>query len=134
MKNLILILMIIWNANLLAQIKNTDYFEINQQKKNVKKGYSLRLKSIFDDSRCPQNTQCIWAGEVSVTLEIYKKNKLIEEKTITINSKNLLENKCWFENYFPKKMQSIQVFPYPNAVQDSTKIEQKKVVLLFKKN
>ena len=67
--------MIIWNANLLAQIKNTDYFEINQQKKNVKKGYSLRLKSIFDDSRCPQNTQCIWAGEVSVTLEIYKKNK-----------------------------------------------------------
>ncbi len=36
-------------------------------------GAGLRLKLLkVEDSRCPQNVQCFWAGEVGVTLEIAK--------------------------------------------------------------
>jgi len=37
------------------------------------KDAGLRLKLLeVNDSRCPQNVQCFWAGEVGITLEIAK--------------------------------------------------------------
>ena len=71
----------------------------------------LKLKSVFNDSRCPQGVECIWAGEVSVIVEIYKDKKLVEEKTLTFNSKNREENNKWFENYFSKKIKMVSIMP-----------------------
>lgn len=69
------------------------------------------MKSVFNDSRCPQGVDCIWAGEVSAIVEIYKDKKLVEEKTLTFNSKNREQNNKWFENYFPKKIKMVSVMP-----------------------
>lgn len=87
--------------------------KITQKKCIPRKGFHLQLKSVFDDSRCPEGTNCIWAGEVSTTIKIYKDKKFIEEKNITFNSKNREENNKWFENYFSKKIKSVGVLPYP---------------------
>lgn len=31
---------------------------------------SLRFQDVLNDSRCPPNVQCIWAGEVQLTLDV----------------------------------------------------------------
>ena len=56
-------------------------------------------------------------GEVSVVVEVYKDKKFLEEKTLTFNSKNKEENFKWFATYFPKKIKSIGVAPYPKEGQ-----------------
>lgn len=79
--------------------------------------------NVFDDSRCPENVQCIWAGEVSVIVEVYNDKKFVEEKTITFNSKNREENNLWFSKYYSGKIKSVGVLPYPK---DGVVVKEKK--------
>ena len=113
MKKLILLFFLVFSFSLFAQSE----MKITTKKCVPKKGYHLRLKSVFDDSRCPEGVTCIWAGEVSVTIEIHKDKKFLEEKTLTFNSKNKSENFKWFATYFSKKIKSIGVAPYPKQGQ-----------------
>src|SRR6478672_3401036 len=78
-----------------------------------KKGYHLRLKSIVSDSRCPEGVTCIWAGEVSAIVEVYKDREFVMENVITFNAKNREENMAWFSKYYPEKITNIEVGPYP---------------------
>lgn len=77
------------------------------------KGFYLKLKNVLNDSRCPEGVTCIWAGEVSVVVEVYKDKQFVEEKTLLFNIKNRNENLNWFQNYYSKKITSIEVLPYP---------------------
>ena len=113
MKKFFLCLAILLNLSIFAQSE----LKITTKKCIPKLGYYLRLQSVFDDSRCPKGVTCIWAGEVSATVEVYKDKKFVEEKTVTFNSKNKEENFKWFATYFPKKIQSIGVAPYPKEGQ-----------------
>lgn len=119
MKNSIVLLFLVFSFSTFAQ--QTE--KITTKKCIPKKGYHLKLVKVFDDSRCPQGVTCIWAGEVSVMIEIYKDKKFVEEKTLTFNSKNKEENNVFFEKYYSKKTQSISVEPYPK---DGEKIQSKK--------
>lgn len=89
--------------------------QITSKKHISAKGFHLKLKNIFDDSRCPEGVTCIWAGEVSATIEVYNDGKFIQEKRITFNAANRVENIKWFENYFPEKIRGFGVKPYPKV-------------------
>jgi len=91
--------------------------KITTKKCLPKKGFHLRLKTVFDDSRCPEGVTCIWAGEVSATIEVYNNKQFVEEKALVFNAKNKEENFKWLEHYFQKKIKSIGVFPYPKEGQ-----------------
>ena len=84
---------------------------ITQKSTICKNGVYLRLKKVFDDSRCPQEAQCIWAGEVSAEIYVYKNKKLIETKTLTFNSKNAVENNKWFSDMYQTKIKNVYVYP-----------------------
>ncbi|MFZ4106600.1 hypothetical protein [Flavobacterium sp.] len=110
----ILTLFIVFSGSLLfAQSE----LKITTKKCIPKSGYYLRLQNVSDDSRCPEGVTCIWAGEVSATVEVYKDKKMLEEKSVTFNSKNKEGNFKWFATYFPKKIKSIGVAPYPKEGQ-----------------
>lgn len=113
MKKFLILFLVLSTSFIYAQSE----FKITTKKCIPKIGYYLRLQSVLDDSRCPEGVTCIWAGEVSATVEIYKDKKFVEEKTVTFNSKNKEENFKWFATYFPKKIQSIGVAPYPKEGQ-----------------
>lgn len=91
--------------------------KITSKKCNPKTGYGFQLTKVFDDSRCPEGVTCIWAGEVSVVLKVYKNKKFFELKTLTFNAKNKEENFNWFAKYFSKKIKSIAINPYPKEGQ-----------------
>lgn len=116
MKKGIMVLLLVFSATLFAQSE----IKITSKKCIPKKGYHLKLKRVFDDSRCPENVSCIWAGEVSIEIEVYKDKKLIEEKKLLLNFNNSEENIKWITNYLPKNsnnIKSITVFPYPKEGQ-----------------
>ena len=107
MKKLLLLSIFFFSFSLFSQ--NSE--KITTKKCIPKKGLHLKLKSVFNDSRCPQGVDCIWVGEVSVVVEIYKDKKLVEEKTLIFNSKNREQNNKWFESYFAKKIKMVSVMP-----------------------
>lgn len=114
MKNSLMFLVLIFCIQSFSQIKKIECkksFKIIQKAPTLDKGIQLRLKRVFDDSRCPEGAQCIWAGEVSVEIIVYKNKKIIELKTLTLNSKNSGENKKWFSNWYKIVPKEIVVFP-----------------------
>lgn len=119
MKSILTLFVLLSTLSFYAQ----NEIKITPKKYLPKKGIHLRLKNVFDDSRCPEGVTCIWAGEVSVTIEVYNDKKFVEEKTMVFNTKNRNENLKWFEKYYPKKIKSMGVFPYPK---DGVTIQPKK--------
>jgi len=107
MKKLLILLTLLFSISFFAQAP----IKITTKKCIAKRGYHLKLKSVFNDSRCPEGTTCIWAGEVSVIVEVYIDKKFVEEKTMTFNSKNREENNLWFSRYFSGKIKGVGVLP-----------------------
>ncbi len=117
MKNTILAFLLIFSLTTYSQktSKKTKVTVITQ-KVIKRKGIQLVLKNVAEDSRCPESTQCIWAGEVTVVISVYKDNKLIEEKSMILSSKNDNDNFEWFANNLginKNSIKFIQVTPYP---------------------
>ncbi|MFV8365649.1 hypothetical protein [Flavobacterium sp. XS1P27] len=119
MKKSILFLFMIISSVALAQSPESQkvkYTTIKQKVCPNQKGFQLVLKAIVSDSRCPEGVTCIWAGEVTAVVSVYKDSKLVEDHTMVFSMKNEQENKQWFAKYLPekqKKIKSISVFPYP---------------------
>ena len=109
MKKAVVFVLLFFSVLLFSQSE----IKITSKKCIPKKGFHLKLQRVFDDSRCPENVTCIWAGEVSAMVEVYNNKKLIEAKTITFNSKNTEENTLWFSKYYQNKIKSVEVVPYP---------------------
>ena len=119
MKKSVLFLFMIISSLALAQSPKSQrvkYVTIKQKVCSNKKGFQLVLKAIVTDSRCPEGVTCIWAGEASAVVSVYKDSKLIEDTTLVFSMKNEEDNKKWFATYLSekqKKIKSIRVLPYP---------------------
>lgn len=119
MKKLVLFLFMIISSIVLAQSQKSQkvkYVTIKQKVCPNQKAFQLVLKAISNDSRCPEDVTCIWAGEVTAVVSVYKDSKLIEDSTLVFSMKNEEDNKKWLATYLSekqKKIKSIRVLPYP---------------------
>ena len=87
---------------------------IISQEQLDKNELQLILKSVTNDSRCPEGTNCIWAGDVTIEIQVVENLKILETKSFVVSSKNLKENISLFSKYYPNQIiKSIQVLPYP---------------------
>lgn len=89
--------------------------EINQ-KLDTSSDKEIVLVKIVNDSRCPADVQCIWAGEVTIEVAAYEKKKLIEQVQFTINQNTHDEVIAWFKKHLPvskQELKEISVYPYP---------------------
>lgn len=119
MKKLVLFLFMIIGGLALAQSPKSEkvkFVTIKQKECPNKKGFQLVLKAISNDSRCPEGVTCIWAGEVTAVISVYKDSKLIKDSTLVFSMKNEEDNKKLLASYLSekqKKITSIRVLPYP---------------------
>ena len=119
MKKALLLFLVLFNMLAFGQNtpkENIKYVKIAQKKCLKKTGYQIVFKELISDSRCPDGLTCIWAGEASAIVSVYRDSKLIEDNTMVFSMKNIEENKKWFSKYLPKKQSKIKnvgVFPYP---------------------
>jgi hypothetical protein len=117
-KSLLLFLLILGTVTFAQNTENetVKYVKITQKKCLKKKGFNLVLAAVVSDSRCPEGVTCVWVGEASVTVSVYKDSKLVEDHTMVFSMKNQEENKKWFSKYLPEKQKNVKsfsVFPYP---------------------
>lgn len=117
MKNLVFAVYLLFSFSISAQTNpKTRIVKIKQFTCIKKKGKQLVLKKVLSDSRCPQGVNCIWAGEATVLISVYKDGKLIEDKSIVLSSKKEEENKLWFAGNLPSGQQNFKeiiLIPYP---------------------
>ena len=116
MKNTILAFILICSWSCVAQVENLKSYSVTQKECLNKSGYTLVLKQVTTDSRCPQGLNCIWMGEAQALVAVYNKKKLVEEILITFSPKNTLENNAFFAKYGKEKYKNIQnvlLVPYP---------------------
>ncbi len=113
MKKLFPLLFLLLSLTISAQTtaEKIHYKTITQTECVKKKGYRLVLKQVVSDSRCPEGVTCVWAGEVSFVLSVYKDKKFVED--VTLSSANRQQNLELFSKYLGKKVTSIGVLPYP---------------------
>lgn len=81
------------------------------------------------DSRCPQNTNCVWAGEVVVEASIFKNGKQIETRKLNLNS----PAKTLF-NSSDQELMGYSVLPYPDVTKPKTKQEDYVLNVVWKKH
>lgn len=108
---------------------NENEILINATSKvKVGNDYEIKILKIISDSRCPEGVNCVWAGEVQLELEIYKKQKFEKTKIISINYKSLELNKQFFADYLSsdKKIKNIFISPQKKEAEN---IELKNYIL-----
>ena len=120
MKNVLLLSLLLFYTFSFSQSSTAEKVSIakvTQKKCLKKKGFTLVLKEVVSDSRCPDGLNCIWAGEATAIISAYKDAKLVEDNTMVFSIKNQEENKLWFCKYLSenqKNLKSVQLLPYPN--------------------
>lgn len=89
--------------------------EINQ-KLDSKTTKEIVLTKLINDSRCPENVQCIWAGEVTFEVAAYENGRLTEQAQFTLGRKGQDEIITWLKKHLPETstaIKSIAILPYP---------------------
>ncbi len=73
--------------------------------------FSIQFTELVDDSRCPSGTQCIWAGQVTVGINILKGDKIVKTFNLTLKpGAENLKSKIFKNRLFSL----LEVTPYPS--------------------
>ena len=119
MKKVFTVLLILLSSFAFAQKITTQYYSKVKQNSCINgKGYQLVLKEVLADSRCPEGVTCVWAGEVSVVISVYKDSEWVENKTLVFSGKNDNINMQWIVQYLnenQKTINSMTIVPHPKA-------------------
>ncbi len=86
------------------------------QKLDSNSNKEIVLVKIINDSRCPVDVQCVWAGEVVFEMAVYENNKIIEQTVLKLSSNNQEEILLWFTQRLPvtkKPIKNVSILPYP---------------------
>jgi len=65
--------------------------QINKEKRFAKNKLSVRFVELVEDSRCPTDTNCVWAGNAKIKVEL-KKNGRSQVLTLDTNGPNQTKN------------------------------------------
>lgn len=91
-----------------AQIPQQITVRLNKQTKASRSKLTIKFVSV-EDSRCPQDANCIWAGNAKVTVKVT--NSKGKSQTFDLNT-NLPPQAVKFEGY---EIKLVDVTPYPRT-------------------
>lgn len=72
---------------------------------------AVKFIKVLEDSRCPKDVTCIWAGQVKLLVEVTEKGKNSKEMELLFDGKKL-NVLCASEGYVLKGM---SLSPYPTS-------------------
>jgi hypothetical protein len=93
------------------QVRVGHYFNLQTGQEVLIKGTGLRIKfTELNDSRCPRNVTCVWAGNAAVKLDVTFRGR--DQKTITLNTTET-QTMPREQDYHGYKLRLLAVNPYP---------------------
>lgn len=90
-------------------------------------GLGVRFESVVEDSRCPVDVDCVWAGNAEIVIEMIKRG----EKPASVHL-NTLRGRATEAAYLDYTIELIDLKPHPRT--DSPKDEPYRVELLVGKS
>lgn len=94
------------------------------------KGTKLRITfmNVKDDSRCPKDVTCVWAGNAAVRIWVTNGRS---SKTLTLNTarSQSLSNEVQYQGY---KISLVDLSPYPRSTQKIAKRDYRATLLVSK--
>lgn len=104
------------NAQKQDSIPTTTFIEVHLAKKTaLDEIVEVEFVKVLSDSRCPKNVQCVWAGEASILVKLYRNGKFEKETQITFHPRGLETSVlgCFSSN--TTHTTAIKLLPYPDA-------------------
>jgi hypothetical protein len=91
-------------------------FKLRAGQQVTLKGQSLRIKfaAVKEDSRCPADVKCVWAGNAAVRLDISIRGRGSKSLTLNTNSGSSLVDENQYRGY---KVKLVELSPYPRSSQ-----------------
>jgi len=90
-------------------------------------GVKIQFEEVIEDSRCPANVQCVWAGQARVKVNISGPNMPEETLELIVGKKD--KDVLYSAEGFALK--AINLAPYPDTTSDKNK---KYVLFILKEN
>ncbi len=76
---------------------------------NDDQGVSVCLDSVTDDSRCPSDLVCVWAGDAVANFSIKTKNEI---NSFQLHTNNDFQNDTVLQGY---RIKLVAITPYPSS-------------------
>jgi hypothetical protein len=91
-------------------------FKLRAGQQVTLKGERLRVKfvAVEDDSRCPANVRCVWAGNAAVRLEVSMSRRDSKSLTLNTSRSSALVGETQYRGY---KLRLVGLDPYPRSDQ-----------------
>ena len=114
MKKLLLIfsiVSIIVSCQALAQKQDTPetVFNVPLTKTTTQDGVSIKLVAVVEDSRCPRDTTCIWAGKAVVKILVSGADQELQEMTVVFQNESQSVIATTEDTVFT----ALKLLPYP---------------------
>ena len=120
MRNTLFILFVLISSVVFSQEESIESpkiaIKISLGETIILKNHSIKFIEVLEDSRCPENTTCIWEGRARVLVEISEKEKESFQKTLIFGKVNQGESddKELF-SFNNSKVIGMTLNPYPNS-------------------
>lgn len=131
MKKLILVLGLFVLVACKSAKENPNEVVITFKNEMVTNDYAIVINKIISDSRCPVGTNCIWAGELVMELNVIQNNKIKETVTLTFSPNSNEENRAWFGKYIPQNKKLKQYKISPSKTEKHLEVKDYKIELIL---
>lgn len=92
-------------------------FKLRAQHQVMLHGESLQIKfvAVKEDSRCPADVQCVWAGNAAVQVEVGIRGRGKRSLVLNTNNRPSLDGENQYRGY---KFKLVDLNPYPRSSQN----------------
>ncbi len=107
----ILLMTVFLISSFSANAQSEEFLKLGVLKVIKGTDFSIQFAELQEDSRCPSGTQCIWAGQVTVGINILKGSKVVKTFNLTLKpGAENLKSKVFKNRLFSL----LDVTPYPS--------------------
>lgn len=89
-------------------------FKLGAGRQVTLKEEKLRIKfaSVENDSRCPSDVTCVWAGNAAINLDVTTNGRSEERLTLNTGKSSALAREAQYQRY---KISLVDLSPYPRS-------------------
>lgn len=102
------------HASQVARLGQEFKLRIGRQVTLKHEGLHVKFVAVKEDSRCPADVQCIWAGNAAVQIQVSIRGR--HSKSLTLNS-NSAPSRSGDDQYRGYKFKLVDLSPYPRQNQ-----------------
>ena len=131
MKKLILVFVLCAFVACKSAMENANEVVMTSKSEVISNDYAIVINKIVSDSRCPERTNCIWAGELVMELSVLQNKEIKETLEVTFSQNTKEENLAWFGKYIPNNKKLIKYKISPTKTEQQLELKDYKIELIL---